>query len=95
MSTGGGVVTREKNISALKQNGFLVLLSASVGVLSDRIGEDPNRPSLTNKKSRREEMEELLKQREKLYLDAADVVIDINQLKPEEIVNQILQKLKE
>jgi len=95
LSTGGGVVTREKNISALKQNGFLVLLSASVGVLSDRIGEDLNRPSLTNKKSRREEMEELLKQREKLYLDAADVVIDINQLKPEEIVNQILQKLKE
>lgn len=94
ISTGGGIVTRSKNIDALKQNGFVVLLSASAGVLSDRIGEDPNRPALTSKKTRREEMEELLKQRERLYMDAADVVIDTNQLKPEDVVNQILQKIE-
>ena len=94
ISTGGGVVTRSQNVAALKKNGILVLLNASVDVLSDRIGDDPNRPSLTNKKTRREEMEELLRQRKKLYEEAADEIINTDKLSPDEIVNQILLKTK-
>lgn len=94
LSTGGGVVTRYKNIESLKKNGILIMLNASVDVLLDRIGDDQNRPALTNKKTRREEMEELLKQRRKLYEDAADEIIGTDKLSPEEVVNQILLKVK-
>lgn len=94
ISTGGGVVTRPKNIEALKKNGVLILLSASVDVLSDRIGDDPNRPSLTNKKTRRTEMEELIIQRRELYENAANQIIDTDKLRPEEVVSKILLKFK-
>ncbi len=94
ISTGGGTVTRPQNIKALKKNGIIILLRASVKTLSDRIGDDPNRPSLTNKETKREEMEELLKQRKKLYEEAADEIIDTDKLKPEEVVSQILLKVK-
>lgn len=94
ISTGGGVITRAKNISALKKNGVIIFLNASVKTLLDRIGDDPNRPPLTNKNSRKEEMEELLKQRKRLYEEAADEIIDTDKLSPDEVVNQILLKLK-
>lgn len=94
ISTGGGIVTRYKNVKAIKKNGFLVLLRASVDTLSNRIGDDTNRPSLTNNKNRKEEMKELLKQRKKLYEDAADEIIDTDNIKPEEIVSRILLKVK-
>ncbi len=45
-ATGGGVVTREKNIAKLKKNGVLVWLKASVDTLVKRIGEDSERPLL-------------------------------------------------
>lgn len=94
ISTGGGVVTRAKNISALKKNGVVILLNASVEVLLDRIGDDSNRPSLTNKSTRKEEIEELLKQRKRLYEEAADEIIDTSKLSPDEVVNQILLKIR-
>ena len=39
-------------------------------------------------------MKELLKQRKKLYEDAADEIIDTDNVKPEEIVSRILLKIK-
>lgn len=95
ISTGGGIVTRNKNIKAIKKNGVIIYLRTRIETLSNRIGNDSNRPSLTNKKTRREEMEELLKQRKKLYEQAADEIIDTDNLKPEEVTNQILLRIKE
>lgn len=94
ISTGGGVVIRKKNISALTKNGVIIFLKASAKTLLDRIGDDPNRPSLTNKKTKKEEIEELLKQRKRLYEEAADQIIETDKLSPDEVVNQILLKLK-
>ena len=80
ISTGGGIVTRPQNIEALKKNGVLVLLKASVETLLARIGNDPNRPSLTNKKTRREEMYNILDERNQLYQKAADYTVDTEKL---------------
>ena len=90
ISTGGGIVSKSKNIETLKKNGILILLSGSVEVLFDRIGDDSNRPALTLSKTRKEEMSKLLKQRKNLYEEVADKIIDTNNLKPEDVVNQIL-----
>jgi 3-phosphoshikimate 1-carboxyvinyltransferase len=94
ISTGGGVVTRSKNIKALKKNGVLILLNASVDVLLDRIGDDSDRPSLTKKKTIKEEIKEILKQRRILYEEAANQIINTDKFSPDEIVNQILLKTK-
>lgn len=94
ISTGGGIVTRSKNVENLKKNGVLILLNASAETLLSRIGNDSNRPFLTNKKTRREEIEELLKQRKSLYEQAADEIINTDNMNAELVADEILLKLK-
>ncbi len=99
ISTGGGVVTRAENIKALKKNGFLIFLNASVETLFKRVGKkighDSKMPLLTNKKNSKEEITYILNQREKLYTKAADQIIKTDGLTPNQIANVIISKLKE
>lgn len=89
ISTGGGVVEREKNLAALKKNGVLVFLKASNKTLLERAGSDKNRPALTDKKSKQEEIVKLLKKRQILYEGAADIIIDTDKLNPERAAEKI------
>ena len=52
IATGGGVVTREPNITNLKENGMVVWLTAGIDTLLQRIGDDKNRPLLKGKTRR-------------------------------------------
>jgi shikimate dehydrogenase len=87
-ATGGGVVIREPNVSRLKQNGLVVWLTASIDTLLERIGDDDQRPSLTGK-SRREDMEITLAERQPLYRKAADITIDTEGKTPEAVAETI------
>jgi shikimate dehydrogenase len=87
-ATGGGVVVREPNITRLKQNGLLVWLTANVDTLLQRIGEDDSRPLLKGK-TRREDMEITLAERQPLYQKAADIAIDTEGKTPEAIAETI------
>jgi len=87
-ATGGGVVVREPNITRLKQNGLLVWLTANVDTLLQRIGEDESRPLLKGK-TRREDMEITLAERQSLYRKAADIAIDTENKTPEAIAETI------
>lgn len=89
ISCGGGVVVEPQNIQALKKNGKVFWLQVSVPTLLKRIGYDTNRPSLTGK-SPKEDMEETLKNRYDLYKNAADIVIDTENLNVKEVVEHIL-----
>lgn len=93
ISTGGGIVEKTINIKNLKKSSIIIYLTAPAGVLLERIGKDSSRPALTEKKSQKEEMEEVLKQREKLYTAAADILIDTANMFPNEVAKQIIQKL--
>ncbi len=95
ISTGGGVVTKPENIDALKKNGVFFFLNTSLEKLTKRIGNDSNRPFLTNAKTRQEEIVKLLAERETLYKRAADKIIDTDKLNPSEVVDMIASKLKE
>jgi shikimate dehydrogenase len=88
-ATGGGVVTREQNIAKLKQNGLVVWLTASVDTLLERIGDDESRPLLKGK-SRREDMEITLAERQPLYQKAADITIDTEDKTPEAVAELIV-----
>jgi shikimate kinase len=73
---GGGVVEREQNFDALRANGVVFWLKASVPTIVARIGKSADRPSLTGTKSFTEEAEEVLARRTPLYTRIAHVEVD-------------------
>jgi shikimate kinase len=75
IDTGGGAILRQGNVEALKRNGTLFWLTASVDTIAGRIGGDTQRPSLTGAKSFVEEIEEVLRERTPKYQAAADHVL--------------------
>jgi len=87
-ATGGGIVVREQNITKLKQNGLLVWLTANVDTLLQRIGENNSRPLLKGK-TRREDIEITLAERQPLYRKAADITIDTENKTPEAVAELI------
>lgn len=87
-ATGGGVVTGEENIRALKRNGKLFWLKADLDTLLRRIGNDQSRPSLTGR-SQREDMETVLAERSPVYQRVADFIIDTEGKTPEEVAEAI------
>ena len=87
-ATGGGVVTREKNVQELKKKGKLVWLKANIDTLLRRIGNDQSRPSLTGK-SQREDMEAVLAERRPIYQRVANFIVDTEGKTPEEVAEAI------
>lgn len=90
IATGGGVILKEENVKLLKKNGFLIWLIAKPETLINRIGNDPNRPSLTGK-SLKEDIQITLKERLPLYQRAADSSVTTDNKSPDEIVKLILK----
>ena len=85
IDTGGGAILRQQNVEALKKNGTVFWLTASVETIVKRIGGDNQRPSLTGTKSFVDEIQEVLQERTSKYQAAADHIIvtdgrSINQL---------------
>lgn len=72
VSTGGGALTFERNVEALKESGKIVFLDASFEVICDRIGNSNNRPLFRD----RDKARELYNERKSKYLSAADYVVD-------------------
>lgn len=80
LSVGGGLVLREENRPLLKQAGLVVYLRVGVDTLKERLSQDTQRPLLHQGEGTLEEkIIRILKVREPLYLEAADVVIENDQ----------------
>jgi shikimate kinase len=94
VATGGGIILREENRRVLKETGFVAWLTAPVDEIAARMAADPStgdrRPNLTVGGTI--EIAELLKQRESLYRDCADLEIDTNGRSPEFVVERILMQ---
>jgi len=93
IDTGGGAILRPENVEQLKRNGTLFWLTASVESITQRIGRDDQRPSLTGTKSFVEEVEEVLRERTPKYQAAADHVIVTDGRSITQIVNEVLVKV--
>lgn len=83
ISTGGGVVLREKNRQMLARSGYVIWLNASPEAILDRVSRNQERPLLQTADPLGT-IREMLKQREGLYLETADFTIDTDGLSPEE-----------
>lgn len=95
--TGGGIVMRNENITNLKKNSLIVLLTADIKTITQRLRNGKPRPSLTEK-NYIDEINDVLEERELRYKRAADYTIDTSRLKPEEacdlIIHYVLMELQ-
>jgi shikimate kinase len=89
IDTGGGVILRKQNIDALKHNSLVVWLTASVETITNRIGGDDQRPSLTGTQSFVDEIRDLLRERTAKYQAAADYNIATD----DRSINQLVETL--
>jgi shikimate kinase len=96
IATGGGVVLRQANRDLLRASGRVVWLTADADTLWQRLQADvvtaERRPALST--GGREEVIEVLRQREPLYRDCAHVRIESASRPPAEIVEEILLALR-
>lgn len=74
LATGGGAVLSEQNRALLQQNGLVIYLKAGVHDLWLRTRHDHNRP-LLQAGDLRARLTELIHQRDPLYQQVADIVI--------------------
>ncbi len=90
IDTGGGIILRPANMEALKPNGLVFWLTATVATITRRISDDTQRPALTAGKTFLEEIQEVLTERSPKYQAAADHVIATDDRSPEEVASRIL-----
>jgi len=84
----GNEVYSERKASALRRSGLLVYIKRDVEYLIGRVEGDANRPDLSATNSFRD----IMQRREPLYMQAADLVIDVSESKQKksEIAQEIL-----
>jgi shikimate kinase len=92
IDTGGGAILRQKNVDALKRTGTIFWVTASVETITQRIGSDTQRPSLTGTKSFLEEVQDVLRERIPKYQAAADHQIATDGRAVTEIADEILAR---
>lgn len=92
LATGGGAVLNPDNRAYLKQRGRVIYLRANVASIMLRTSHDKNRPLLQTADPRRK-LEELTAQREPLYREIADLVIDTGRPNVQSMVQTILAQL--
>lgn len=94
LATGGGAILSEHNRVLLKNHGFVVYLQCSVERILERTRKDTQRPLLRTDNPRAR-IEELLRQREELYIATADYRIDTGQFQSKLVVKNILKQFRQ
>lgn len=91
VSTGGGAVMKEENMSALRQGGVIVCLMASPETILQRTSGNSDRP-LLNVEDPLRKIRDLLGQRMPFY-ERADIIVDTEGKTPREVALEILEKV--
>jgi shikimate kinase len=94
LATGGGAILREENRQRLGARGLVIYLRAHPHDLHMRTKHDKNRPLLMTPDPRKR-LEELFTQRDPLYREVADLVVDTGRQGVQVLVKQVLQTLAE
>lgn len=94
VSCGGGVALREENVKQMRKNGKVVLLTASPGVILERVKDSDDRPILNGNKNV-EFIQNLIEQRRQKYEAAADITINTDDKSVMDICEELIEKLSE
>ncbi|BBF87120.1 shikimate kinase [Aquitalea magnusonii] len=92
LATGGGAVLRPENRAELSRHGVVIYLRASIDDLLARTMHDKNRPLLQTADPRAK-LQSLLEQRDPLYREVADIVVDTSQQNVNLLVSRLLDQL--
>ncbi len=94
LATGGGAVLMDQNRAAMRQNGIVIYLKASVHDLWQRTRHDRNRPLLQTDDPHAR-LAELFQQRGALYQQVADIVIQSGKLSVYTLMLQVVSDIEE
>ena len=94
ISCGGGAALRAENVTEMKKNGRVVLLTASPETIYDRVKDSDDRPVLNGNKNV-DFIADLMEKRREKYEAAADVVIQTDNKTILEISEELISKLME
>lgn len=92
LATGGGAVLNPDNRAALRSRGTVIYLRASIDDLLARTQHDKNRP-LLQIADPRAKLEALFNERDPLYREVADIVIDTSRQHVSTLVARLLEQL--
>ena len=90
VSTGGGLGADLENMNLMKKTGVVIWFKVSLEEVKKRCGKDTERPILQISE---EELKELFKDREEIYR-LADITVEVDGKKPEEILRELEFLLK-
>lgn len=98
---GGGSLQNQHMLDHIKLNGLLLFIETPIYVILDRISGDENRPLLLDEEGNprdtealRQELEELYEERKVLYEQAPIQILDDGNQSPEELVQDLLKKIR-
>ena len=94
LATGGGAVLAAENQQLLRDNGLIIYLRASAEHLADRVRLDRLRPLLQSG-DKLARIRDLLTQREPVYQQLADLVVETNNSSVPRVVREISRKVKQ
>ena len=96
LAAGGGAPLREESRRAMREAGKVVWLTARPETILVRMSTDPTnpdrRPNLTDR-GPLEEIVQLLRQREPIYRESADLEVDTEEKTPQRLTAEILERL--
>jgi shikimate kinase len=95
VSVGGGAVVSAANRRALRAAGTVVWLRARPSTLASRVGTGRSRPLLSRSGTETEAaLAHLTSARETYYRDAADLVVDVDDMPAAEAADRVMRALK-
>ena len=92
IATGGGIVKKEENIKILGKTGMIIYLKNSFETARKRLKHKKDRPLFNH--AYIAEAKTLFKERLELYKAASDVVVITDGKSKDEVVKEILKKIK-
>lgn len=93
LATGGGAILDEENRQHLKNNGHVIYLRASVDDLLVRTAHNFNRPLLRTDNPR-QRLETIFQQRELLYQEVADTIVETGPFTVAQVVKKVIKQIK-
>lgn len=92
LATGGGAVGAAENREWLKTRGVVVYLRAPISQQVERTSRDKTRPLLQTPNPE-QKIRELMQEREPLYREVADIIVDTNHRNPKTVSQEICRQL--
>ena len=92
VSCGGGAVLRDKNAAVMKDNGKIILLTATPQTIYERVKDNNDRPIL-NGNMNVEYIEGLMAKRRDRYFEVADIIVETDNKDVDTICREIMDKL--